>query len=141
MVCTHCTTSLPLTVQAFVQTVQTVQLHTLHNYNRRSRRSRKLRALRKMRKGKRSTSTTQRLQSDRQWLQNATPSFTAKTTVTPVVQTAHLHFCTLNKLEGSRGKPLELVKTLFVVFPIVNFPAEGSQTPMIPHFSNAPKFL
>ena len=40
-----------------------------------------------------------------------------------------LHFCTLNKLEGSRGKPLELVKTLIVIFPIVNFPAQGSQNP------------
>ena len=27
----------------------------------------------------------------------------------------------------------ELVKTLIAFSPIVNFPAEGSQTPMIPH--------
>ena len=49
--------------------------------------------------------------------------------------------CTLHKLEGSHENALELVKTLTVIFPIVNFPANGSQTPMIPHFSNAPKFL
>ena len=40
-------------------------------------------------------------------------------------------------LGGSHENALELVKTLIVIFPIVNFPAQGSQTPMIPHFSNA----
>ena len=44
-------------------------------------------------------------------------------------------------LGGSHENALELVKTLIVIFPIVNFPANGSQTSMIPHFSNAPKFL
>ena len=42
---------------------------------------------------------------------------------------ARLALCTLHKLEGSRGKPLELVKTLIVIFLIVNFPANGSQNP------------
>ena len=37
--------------------------------------------------------------------------------------------CTLHKLEGSRGKPLELVKTLIVISLSVNFPANGSQNP------------
>ena len=46
---------------------------------------------------------------------------------------ARLALCTLNKLGGSRENLLELVKTLIVIFPIVNFPAEGSQTSMIPH--------
>ncbi len=41
------------------------------------------------------------------------------------------------KLGVSYANPLELVKTLFVIFPIVNWPNHYSQTPMIPHFSNA----
>ena len=47
--------------------------------------------------------------------------------------------CTLHKLEGSRGKPLELVKTLIAFSPIVNFPAQGSQNPNDSHFSHIPK--
>ena len=80
------------------------------------------------------------------------PSFTVKTTVTPVLPSyRHPLYIgmTVNDGDGDGGKnlggshenALELVKTLIVIFPIVNFPAEGSQTPMIPHFSNAPKFL
>ncbi len=38
---------------------------------------------------------------------------------------------------GSRKLSHELVKTLFVISPIVNFPAQCSQSPMIPHISNA----
>ena len=44
-------------------------------------------------------------------------------------------------LGGSHENALELVKTLIAFSLSVNFPANGSQTPMIPHFSNAPKFL
>ena len=42
-------------------------------------------------------------------------------------------------LGGSHENALELVKTLIVIFPIVNFPAEGSQNPMNSHFPHIPK--
>ncbi len=41
------------------------------------------------------------------------------------------------KLGVSYANAVELVKTLFVISPIVNFPAQCSQSPMIPHISNA----
>ncbi len=37
---------------------------------------------------------------------------------------------------GSRKLSHELVKTLIAFSPIVNFPAQGSQSPMFSHFSN-----
>ena len=43
-------------------------------------------------------------------------------------------------LGGSHENALELVKTLIVIFPIVNFPAQGSQNPNDSALSKRLKF-